>query len=72
MKEFENHFTEGCILDVFCGDMKCRDCKRIAEYWWRAALQWALKQKTKVCIDDDCNPPVEIVYIDIIEEELLN
>ena len=40
MKEFENHFTEGCILDVSCGDMKCRDCKRIAEYWWKAALEW--------------------------------
>jgi hypothetical protein len=37
---------------------------------WRAALEWALRQKVSRCIDDDMNPPDEIIFADDIEDEL--
>lgn len=45
MKNFEKQFEAGkCKLVVNCGNMYCEDCKIIAEYWYRQALEFAQSQ----------------------------
>jgi hypothetical protein len=41
MKNFEDKFNPfDCDLGVNCAGMACDECKTIAEYWYREALEW--------------------------------
>ena len=36
----ENYKT--CRIPVACSFLNCKECRKIAEYWWASALRWAL------------------------------
>lgn len=47
MKNFENKFEKaatGCDIGVECSNLRCEECKTIAEYWYRQALEFAREQ----------------------------
>ena len=65
MKEFDERWKSNCELEVNCGDMKCRECKKILKTGWGAALKWTIKELRK----HECIGASHWVG-DFIEEEL--
>ena len=63
MKNFEEQFEAGnCKLDVDCSSMSCQECKTIAEYWYRQALEFA---QSKLAYD---RAPCEEIEQELSEE----
>lgn len=39
--EFEKIWLKSCCeIDIDCKDLDCRQCKFIAQKWWKEALKW--------------------------------
>ena len=64
MKAFKEFCKGGCPApdDTNCGHMTCRECGRVQEAVWRAALEWL---RSESYAGDSCQ-----VVNDIIEDEL--
>ena len=43
MKAFEKQYGEDCEMPVDCGDLSCKECKKIQAAVWREALLWFWK-----------------------------
>jgi len=62
MKQFEKQHNESCNIIVDCGNLSCKECKKIQAAVWREALEWVKREASSL----DRRGEVE----DIINKEL--
>ena len=73
MKEFEKQFGKACMFpDVNCRDMDCRECKKIQQSIWKAALKCALNSNGRGKLYDCDGNEYDIVLVSTIKKELEN
>ena len=60
MKAFEEWFDcRSCKIVVDCGDMKCRECKKIQAHVWEKALEWTLKIRNEEMLHNETDLKIE-------------